>query len=121
MRKRWRWPVAWLVQILEMLAAGALTALAVPFGAVIRNICAWGLMPLLGLLSACSATRRGLLNYAALPAPPVCMALTHWLIWSYMPDPGPVLVCALAALVGAAAGEVLKREEGKEDAARGKR
>lgn len=108
--KKWKWPAAWLVQIVEMLAAGALVALADMLPPVFYGVAAWGIMPVLGLLTACRATRRGLLNYAAWIAPPVCMWLSHYLVWGYSPYPGPVLTCAFVSLVGAAAGEVLNRQ-----------
>lgn len=107
--KRWKWPIAWLVQILEMLVLGVLIALTDLLGGVLYSILAWVVMPILGLLSACQATRRGLLNYAAWLAPPICMAVTHWVIWTYPPSAGPVLLCAFTSLVGAAAGEVLNQ------------
>lgn len=111
--KKWKWPLAWLVQILEMLAVGCLTALSDILHPAAYGAMAWAVMPVLGLLSACRATRRGLLNYAAWIAPPVCMWLTHYLIWSYSPSPGPMMLCALFALVGAAAGEVLNQQKKK--------
>ena len=109
--KKWKWPVVWLVQLAEMLAAGALTALTDMLPPMIYGAMAWVVMPVLGLLSACRATRRGLLNYAAWIAPPLCMWLTHYLIWSYSPQPGPALLCAFLSLVGAAAGEVLNQQK----------
>ena len=109
--KRWKWPLVWLAQILTMAAAGALTALTHNVSLTLYGVLSGAGMPVLGLISAYRATRRGLLNYAAWIAPPVCMALSHWLLWSYPPGPGPVLLCALISLVGAAAGEVLNRQE----------
>ena len=109
--KRWKWAVAWLAQILIMLAVGSLAALAELLGAAAYGAAAWAAVPLAGMWTACRATRRGLLNYAAWIAPPACMWLTHWLIWGYSPEPGPALFCALTSLVGAAAGEVLKQQE----------
>lgn len=109
--KRWKWPVAWLVQILEMLALGLMTALIHMLGAVPYGIAAWAVMPLAGLYTAFKATRRGLLNYAAWIAPPVCMWLAHAVLWGYAPAAGPVLVCAFVSLVGAAAGEVLNQQK----------
>lgn len=111
--KRWRWAAAWLVQIAVMLAAGALTALTDLVHPMLFAVLSWAAMPLLGLLSACWATRRGLLNYAAWIAPPVCMWLSHYLIWTYSPEPGPALLCAFLSLVGAAAGEVLNQQQKK--------
>lgn len=109
--KRWKWPLAWLVQVVEMLVIGAAIALTDLLGGVVYGILAWAGMPLAGLISGCRTTRRGLNNYVAWIAPPVCMALTHWLIWSYPPAPGPILLCALFSLVGAAAGEVLNQRD----------
>lgn len=109
--KKWNWATAWIVQIVVMLAAGAVTALTDMLHPVVFAILSWAAMPALGLLTACRATRRGLLNYAAWIAPPVCMWLSHFVIWQYSPAPGPVLVCAFVSLVGAAAGEVLNQQK----------
>lgn len=109
--KKWKWPVVWLVQIVLMLILGVLAALAAMLGAVASGIAAWGVMPLAGMFSACRATRRGLLNYAAWIAPPACMAAGNLICWGYLPSAGPVLLCALISLVGAAAGEVLNMRE----------
>lgn len=111
--KKWNWAIAWIVQIAVMLAAGAVTALTDMLHPAVFAILSWAGMPLLGMLSACRATRRGLLNYAAWIAPPACMWLTHFVIWQYSPAPGPVLVCAFVSLVGAAAGEVLNQQKKK--------
>ena len=111
--KRWKWPLVWLVQILTMAAAGALIALTHNVSMALYGVLSWAGMPALGLASAYRATRRGLLNYAAWIAPPACMALSHWLLWGYLPDPGPVLLCALISLVGAAAGEVMNQRKGR--------
>lgn len=110
--KKWKWPVVWLVQFAEMLAIGALAALSAMLGALVHGVVSWGAMPVLGMISGYRATRRGLLNYAAWIAPPVCMTLANWAVWQYMPSAGPVLACALTSLVGAAAGEVMNQREG---------
>lgn len=111
--KKWNWATAWLVQALTMLAAGAVTAGTDLLHPALFAVLSWAGMPVLGLISACRATRRGLLNYAAWIAPPVCMWLSHFLIWKYSPAPGPVLLCAFVSLVGAAAGEVLNQQKKK--------
>ena len=109
--KKWNWLIAWLVQFAAMLAVGAVAALTDMLPPVVYGIMAWVVTPVLGMLSACWATRCGLLNYAAWIAPPVCIWLTYYLIWSYSPQPGPALLCAFLSLVGAAAGEVLKQQK----------
>ena len=79
----------------------------------LRGLHVGGLMPLLGGVSAYWATKKGLLNYAAWIAPPLCQALGHMAVWFYPPSPGPVLVCVFVSIVGAAAGEVRLREQHK--------
>ncbi|MBQ8088875.1 MAG: hypothetical protein IJ234_10740 [Clostridia bacterium] len=111
--KRWKWSLAWLVQLVEMFVAGALLALLHPLGNPLYAVCAWGALPMFGLYSAYRATMRGLLNYAAWLAPPIAMAATHWLIWTYPPSPAPVFFCAFTAIIGAAAGEVRKQQRRK--------
>ena len=110
MFKKWNWWRAWLVQIAEMLALGAVAALAEPLGAIVYGVISWGALPLAGAVSAYRTTRRGLNNYLSWLAPPLCAIAAHSLIWIYPPSPGPVLLCALISLIGAAAGEVLNRE-----------
>jgi len=105
--RKWKWPLAWLAQIVLMAVLSAAVALLAPVSAVLHGIASWVLMPLAGAVSAYRTTRRGLLNYAAWIAPPACMGAVHWAIWTYLPSPGPVLLCALISLIGAAAGEVM--------------
>ena len=69
----------------------------------VYGVLSWAGLPLLGAASAYRATRRGLLNYAAWIAPPVCAGASHWLLYGYPPEAAPVLLCALVSLVGAAA------------------
>jgi len=109
--RKWKWPLAWLLQIAEMLAAGALTACTDMLHPALFAVMSWAVMPVLGLLTSCRATRRGLLNYAAWIAPPACMWLSHYVIWGYSPAPGPAIACAFLSLVGAAAGEVLNQQK----------
>ena len=75
-----------------------------------HGIASWGLMPVMGMISAYMATVRGVNNYLAWPAPPVCAFVAYWLALGYTPEgTGPTLLCALLAIFGAAAGEVVKR------------
>lgn len=106
-RLRWLW--IWLLQFVCMLAAAMLLSLSLWLGGLAYGLCLWGIMPIAGAISACLATKAGLLNYAAWIAPPLMLILGHNLLWSYAPNPGPVLVCAFVSLVGAATGEVMKR------------
>ena len=105
------WIAAWAVQIAMMLGAGALSALSLGVHPALYGAALWLLMPLLGAYTALRAVRRGLLNYAAWIAPPVCECAAHVLIWGYLPPAGAMLLCAFVSLIGAAAGEVLNRQK----------
>lgn len=107
------WMIAWAIQAAESLAAGLLAALLQGAGPLPGGIALWGIAPLAGLFSACRAVRRGLNNYLAWLAPAPCLFAANYLIWGYSPPAGPALATALAALVGAAAGEVLNQRSGK--------
>lgn len=103
---KWLWIL--LIQLISMLALGALISLSVIPGKIFHGICLWGVMPVCGFISACLATKKGLLNYAAWIAPPIMEIFGNLLVWGYSPTMGPVFLCAFISLVGAATGEVLK-------------
>lgn len=109
--KRLGWIVAWAIQIGEMLVAGALASLSLGLSAVLYALALWVILPLLGACSGCMAVRRGLLNYAAWIAPPICLFAAHTAIWGYVPPAGAMLLCAFISLIGAAAGEVIIRQK----------
>ena len=105
-RHGWLW--AWLGQILVMalVCPAACLAQAAPEWA--RMLALWGAVPLAGAVTSYRAVLRGLLNYAAWIAPPVLLYIVHIALWGYVPPVSAALACALASLVGAAAGEVKK-------------
>lgn len=105
------WLIAWAIQAAEMLAACALASLSLELHPALYGLALWLLVPLLGALTACRAVLRGLLNYAAWIAPPLCLLAAHTLIWGYVPPAGAMLLCAFISLIGAAAGEVLNRQK----------
>ena len=104
------WPLIWLIQAVAALALGALAALSALLGGFIHGAFLWALMPLGGAAAACVATLRGLNNYLAWLAPPLMEIAASMLIWGYSPEAGPVFLCGFLSLVGAAAGEVCKRQ-----------
>ena len=106
MKRHFKWPAAWAIQIAEALIVGALASLSLGLHPAVYNLAMWALVPIAGAFSAFQAVRRGLLNYAAWIAPPACLCAAHTLIWGYLPHAGAMLLCAFIALVGAAAGEV---------------
>lgn len=107
---RLSWLLIWLLQFAAMFLLAALTALSILAGSFVHALFQWGLMPLSGFVSAMWATRKGLLNYVAWIAPPVMMLAGNLLIWGYALSTGPVFLCGFISLVGAATGEVLKRQ-----------
>lgn len=110
-----RWIAAWLIQIVEMAAVCLVQALSHGAGAGLYAALLWGAVPLAGMLTACRAVRRGLLNYAAWIAPPACLFAVHYAVWRFSPAPGAGILTAFLSLIGAAAGEVLRlRKDGKD-------
>ena len=112
-RGRLRWLWVWLIQIAASLLFALPISLSLWLGGAVHAICMWVLSPILGFLSGLIATRRGLLNYAAWIAPPVMLFVGYEIAWGYPPQPGPVFLCGLISLVGAATGEVLNQRQKK--------
>ena len=104
---RWLW--IWLIQIALMMAISLLAGLSFMLSSVLYGICMWVLLPAVGAVTACIATVKGLLNYAAWIAPWACMLAAHVLLYGYAPGLGQLLLCAFVSLVGAATGEVIRQ------------
>ena len=109
-KRKISWPLIWLIQAAAMLVLGMLAALSTLLGGVVHGAFLWALMPLGGMAAGCLATLRGLNNYLAWLAPPLMEIAGSLLIWGYSPSAGPVFLCGFLSLVGAAAGEVCKRQ-----------
>ena len=110
-RLKWLW--IWLAQFASLLAFSMLAALSLWLGSFVHGACIWVITPLAGFASALLATKKGLLNYAAWIAPPLMLLAGYWIVWGYPIGPGAVLLDAFVSLVGAAAGEVMKRQDRK--------
>ena len=108
--RRISWPLIWLIQAAAMLALGMLAAFSTLLGVLAHGAFLWALMPLGGMAAGFFATRKGLNNYLAWLAPPLMEIAASLLIWGYSPSVGPVFLCGFLSLVGAAAGEVYKRQ-----------
>lgn len=77
-------------------------------------VCAWALVPAAGLFGAYYVTVKGVNNYLAWIAPPAAAVLAHYAAFFTTPvNAGPFFVCALCAIVGAAAGDVKKKTDRK--------
>jgi hypothetical protein len=111
MSKSW-WKV-WAVQFLVMLAVSMAAELSYYVSDFLHGLLIWALIPIVGAVTACKCVLHGLNNYAAWIAPPVCGVAASLILWGYVPHAGPILVCAFISLVGAAAGEVLTKENKK--------
>jgi len=105
------WLKAWIVQFAVMIAACLAAEFTYYISAVLRSVLLWALIPILGAVTAYRCVLKGLNNYAAWIAPPVCMLAASLVLWGYVPHAGPMLTCALVSLVGAAAGEVRTNEK----------
>lgn len=108
--KRIKWPWVLLLQMIATLAVFSLLSLSLWLGGFVHGLCLWFITPVAGFFSACIATRAGLLNYAAWLIPPLAQVAAGLMLWGYSPNAGPVFLCAFISLVGAATGEVLKRQ-----------
>ena len=101
-------------QFVGMAVAAYLLFNTVWFSRWVYNVCAWGIWPLLGALSAYMVTVRGVNNFLAWIAPPLAGLAAHYLAFFYMPESaGPFFICAFTAIVGAAAGDVVKKMRNK--------
>lgn len=109
-----RWPLAWLLQWIVMALVGFLTALTASIHPALYAVALWGCTPLAGGATAFGAVRRGLLNYAAWIAPPICLYAAYRALWGYAPPAAAALICAFCSLVGAAAGEVYVQQHKNE-------
>lgn len=96
-----------------MLAVSLAASFVEPASPALGGILLWAVVPLAGLFTACRTVRRGLNNYLAWIAPPVCLFAAHYALWRFSPPAGAALLTAFTSLVGAAAGEELNRREGK--------
>lgn len=119
-QKKRRWFVVLLVQAGALGVVSAVFAFSslLYFGApeiagVIQNIYAWGILQASAAYSAYKATRVGLNNYIAWIAPPVLYAALPWALVGFPPEVGPMFLCTLLAIVGAAAGDVKNKLEQK--------
>ena len=108
---RWLW--IWLVQIAAMALLSLAASLSFFLSGALYGICMWLLLPLAGAASSYLATVKGLLNYAAWLAPAIVLVAVHALLYGYAPHLGQVFLLAFVSLVGAAAGEVVKRSSKK--------
>lgn len=107
------WWKAWILQCITMLVICLLAELGYYLSGTLHSILAWAILPLTGAYTACKAVLHGLNNYLAWIAPPACIVAAGLLLWGYVPHGGPVLLCAFVSLVGAAAGEVLSKDNSR--------
>lgn len=111
---RFPWPVALLIQAAAALAVSYVACQLLWLGAAAYAVGVWAIVPAFGAASAYFVTVRGLSNYAAWLMPPLMAVAGHYLAFFYPPESaGPVFLCALLSVIGAAAGEVVKRRQGE--------
>lgn len=99
-----------LLQFIGMLLIAYTAFNTIWLSRVIYNICTWILVPAAGLFSAYIVTVKGINNYLTWLAPPLAALMANYLAFFYAPmSAGPYLICALCAIIGAAAGDVTKK------------
>jgi hypothetical protein len=112
--KRFPWPVALFLQAAAALAVSYAACQLFWFGAAAYAVGIWVVVPAFGAASAYYVTVMGLSNYAAWLMPPLTAVAGHYLAFFYPPESaGPAFLCALLSVIGAAAGEVVKRRHGE--------
>lgn len=111
MKKKLHWSAVLTLECLLLGIAAALLALTEWLPVVVSNICLWTGYPLAAAFTAYAATRKGLNNYAAWIPAPVMYAAAYYLVWGYLSSAGPMLISALTAIIGAAAGETKNQFE----------
>lgn len=115
MKRRFIWPVVLAIQAIAALAVSYGACQLLWIGPALYEIGVWALVPAFGALSAYLATVKGLSNFAAWLMPPVMAGIGHYLAFFYPPaSAGPAFLCAVASVVGAATGEVVKRRQGEQ-------
>ena len=99
-----------LFQAGAMLILSWLCAHALWLGNWTYTACQWALLPVAGAVSAYIITLRGVNNYLAWILPPLMAVAGHYLAFFYpQSSAGPLFVCAVVSVVGAAAGDVVKK------------
>lgn len=106
---RFRGVVTLAVECIVLLLLAALLAMSEWLSLVISGICLWGAYPLAAALAAYWATTHGVNNYLAWIPAPLMITLGYWLVWSYLPQAGQMLLSALLGIIGAATGETRKQ------------
>ena len=103
-----------IIQFIGMAVLAYLMFNTLWFSRIVYNICIWGVWPVAGLFSAYLVTVRGVNNFIGWIAPPLAGLIAHYLAFFYMPESaGPFFVCAFLSIVGAAAGDVVKKLKNK--------
>lgn len=108
--KAGKYALTLLAQLLIMTAMAFALFATLFLSSFLYKLCSWAALPALGAISAYKVTVRGVNNYLAWIAPPAAGLAAHYLLFFYLPDsPGPFFICALASIVGAATGDVVRK------------
>lgn len=102
------------LQFMAMLVAAYVAYNTRWLSGAVYGVCSWVLLPLAGAAGAYLITIKGVNNYLAWIAPPAAGIAAYYFTFFYMPDSaGQIFVCAIASIVGAAMGDVKKKNKRK--------
>lgn len=100
------------LQFIAMLLAAYIAYNTRWLSGAVYGVCIWSVLPLISAVGAYLITVKGVNNYLAWIAPPAAGIVAYYFTFFYMPDSaGQIFVCAIAAIVGAAAGDVKKKNK----------
>ncbi|MGI6238071.1 MAG: hypothetical protein ACOYI5_00400 [Christensenellales bacterium] len=108
MRKH-KWLAILLIQAVAAFALSFAVYNTLWLSLTMYEIFSWYALPAFGAINAYLATVKGLNNYLAWITPPAVGVVAHYAAFFWLPEAGPVFACAVLSVVGAAAGEVVKR------------
>lgn len=110
-KRNMHWGIVLAVECVLLFLAAGILALTEWLPVIVSNICLWAAYPLISAIATYAATRRGVNNYLAWIPAPVMYPAGYFIVWGYLASAGPMLLSALLAIIGAAAGETKNQFE----------
>ncbi len=101
------------IQLFAVFLSALLIAFTRPVP-LVYGVLIWLVLPIIGALSSCVCTVKGVNAFIAWIMPPLGATAAGFLAsLGFSPDAGPIFLLAFVSLVGAAAGDVLMKQRAK--------